>query len=107
MSKKKWTPGPWKVEKLSYDSRLHCVFTKTGDSVFVARTAFAPGSEANAHLISAAPDLYEALKSVEWNGFSHDESPYTCPCCSREKYLGHASDCKLAVAFSKAEGKKP
>lgn len=49
-------------------------------------------------LLSAAPDLYEALKAIE--------DTYTrCPCCLNLRENGHDYTCKLAKALAKAEGK--
>jgi len=57
----------------------------------------------NKAIIQAAPDLYEALKAVEWL-----ESPAfdigMCPCCGAEKEFGHAPGCLLGNALRKAEG---
>ena len=58
--------------------------------------------EANAHLISAAPDMLEVLESVEWNYYSHHIK--TCPCCDWAKDRNHSPDCKLAAALRKARG---
>jgi hypothetical protein len=59
------------------------------------------------NLISAAPYMRRVLKQVEWNGFSADETPYTCPACGGEKdHFGHRKDCKLAAALKKARGEK-
>lgn len=54
----KWTPGPWVV-----DDALDVVVRGTTNIVALCfRTN--PQGEANAHLIAAAPDLYEALEMV-------------------------------------------
>jgi len=55
MTDKKWTPGPWVVngDKVSYDLDGHY------DSICQI-----VWSEPNAHLIAAAPDLYEALDKL-------------------------------------------
>lgn len=50
-----WTPGPWKVADL--DRR--CIVEDDGDSVIADVREWR--NPANADLIAAAPDLYEAL----------------------------------------------
>jgi hypothetical protein len=54
---------------------------------------------------AATPDLYAALKSVEWNRFDFDEDESCCPACYGLKHFGHATTCRLAAALRKAEGK--
>jgi len=68
------TPGPWRVESINYDgdggilvrcnrnnSRNHCIA-----NVWGAKNARDPDAEgqANARLISAAPELLEALEEL-------------------------------------------
>ena len=67
MSNIKFTPGPWHVSRqfanqlpLIYDQNGHCV--ASADAYYKRER---PESEANAHLIAAAPDLLEALKNIE------------------------------------------
>jgi hypothetical protein len=56
----KFTPGPWK----SIGCVIRSVFGRTATTdVFNKRIPWAQ-RKANAHLISAAPDMYEALKSL-------------------------------------------
>lgn len=68
----KHTPGPWKATPFrpqKYQEQLI-----QADEFDVATChAYSPGTEvealSNAHLISAAPDLLEALEeAVEWDG---------------------------------------
>ena len=69
----KWTPGPWSIGKRgdgaigsvycdnALGSRVAIVFGEGQEfSVFSRRE-----EEANAHLIAAAPELYEALKRID------------------------------------------
>ena len=66
----KFTPGPWKA---TYDSQLQAAIEiyNTEDRVMVAvlpdRGTIEAMSEieANANLIAAAPDMYEALETIE------------------------------------------
>lgn len=53
MTETKWTPGPWSIDKgyiVSEDLIIATIFPH-----------FSEADKANAHLIAAAPDLYEAL----------------------------------------------
>ena len=70
MSETKFTKGPWKA---TYDSQLQAAIEiyNTEDRVMVAvlpdRGTIESMSEieANANLIAAAPDMYEALETIE------------------------------------------
>jgi hypothetical protein len=64
MTERKWTPGPWDTARevnwiwvgpLSWSTRVCRVVVYDGEEV---------QQTANAHLIAAAPDLYEALELV-------------------------------------------
>ena len=61
MSKTKFTPGPWLFS--SYKSGTS-VIVIDGKEFGVATVNY-PNRDANAHLIAAAPDLYEALDNLE------------------------------------------
>ena len=54
MSETKWTPGPWRG---GHRCDGHIRTTVDGERVSIAEAY----SVADAHLIAAAPDLYEAL----------------------------------------------
>jgi hypothetical protein len=60
MSERKWTMGPWFQSCESIDPDWHIVTTKGGG---IVANVFAP-QNANAHLIAAAPDLYDALDNL-------------------------------------------
>ena len=65
----KWTPGPWKVlPRGDLTSKFTIpVFATVGDGVVcsIVHTYTAePRDRANARLIAAAPDLYEALAGL-------------------------------------------
>ena len=63
MSKEKWTKGPWVVDqgaKVYCEDSTGSIVAQCDDFSFVFRDD--GEQEANAHLISAAPDMYEALK---------------------------------------------
>lgn len=58
----KWTPGPWhKAHRNNNDMQMSFHGAIIGD-VFVETTT--RNEEADAHLIAAAPDLYEALSML-------------------------------------------
>lgn len=64
--KEKFTPGPWRVErhekKIEIWSANHFVATPEHDLFFSAEKHGL--KEANAHLIAAAPEMFEALESI-------------------------------------------
>lgn len=69
MSEAKWTRGPWSVDR-DFDefawSESHAIGDQDGGQV--AHTTRGYGEEqqlATAHLIAAAPELYEALVEAE------------------------------------------
>ena len=69
MSEPKFTKGPWEA---TYDSQLQALIEiyNTEDRIMVATlpdrgtVEAMPEIEANANLIAAAPDMYEALEEV-------------------------------------------
>ena len=66
MSKTKFTPGPWRAKYGLRHSPDECDITIGGDIFFLADMN-GPNyahCEANAHLIAAAPELYEKLAIV-------------------------------------------
>ena len=89
----KWTPGPWHVPKARgyahgpVDKNDVPVVTWTG----MARPRQENGM-ANAHLVAAAPDLYEALEAML------DE-------CVDDEFAPHVMDARAALA--KARGERP
>ena len=66
MSETKHTPAPWRVEDQHVEDSGQFEEARiwAGDKhVAVIRVGLA-GSDANAHLIAAAPEMYEALKEM-------------------------------------------
>ena len=91
------TPGPWRFDGCEI----------IGNSRIVATTAWCSGmgpeDEANAHLIVAAPDLLDALKTCRcpcggWNGMG-DIEPTVENCMKAE-----ACGCDCGAAILKATG---
>lgn len=93
-----WTPGPWRVGNppVSGPSPRHIhVSGPTVGSGVVARLL--PKREADARLISAAPDLYEALAEVRRVG--DDKLAF------RSEWV--AAVAKADAALAKARGEQP
>lgn len=69
MKERNWTPGPWVAQR---NPRFECLEVFSGRSRIadindVSDVTFGPPKNeaiANAHLIAAAPDLYEALEDL-------------------------------------------
>ena len=74
--KTKHTPGPWLQDTLeTLDGESHLMIRSSSNAVAEIRTHWSGGLEkdpveveANAHLISSAPEMYAALKALA--GFS-------------------------------------
>jgi len=60
----------------------------------------------NAQLISVSPDMYEALKELEWAGSMDIDGDIVgcCPDCEAMMGSKHYVNCNLFKALSKAEG---
>lgn len=93
----RFTPGPWQILR-SADNYPYQIADDTGDLVtrwgFLIKPA-SPMAEANAALIAAAPDLYEALR--ELFATLDPERPGS-PGSTLEK---------ARAAIAKAEGRQP
>lgn len=66
MTDRAWTPGPWRVCENNSHSMDECNLSICGD-IFILADISGPmyaHCEPNAHLIAAAPDLYEALEAA-------------------------------------------
>lgn len=95
----KHTPGPWTVFKPASQDVCYeggeCPATIRGAGIHVAtmpgeRHCFSQTAEANARLISSAPELLEALESCAWMVKDKDPEAYT----------------KARAAIAKARGEK-
>lgn len=69
MSAPKWTPGPWRAEPMGKvfairPGQTGFLLASTCDSIGYDSGKYLGEAEADARLIAAAPELYEALASV-------------------------------------------
>lgn len=113
LSEPKFTPGPWTAEPrqtrddnghyLTYevaDAQGRCVVEFSNTSVselnYDGESQWDEQSRANAHLISAAPELYAALESALEQFELLAKEPATNPWCVQ-----------MRAALSKARGDKP
>lgn len=65
---KKYTDGDWKVVQDETYPALHQIWNDINSDdipTYIARTCYAPRSEANAKLMAAAPKMLEALQNLE------------------------------------------
>lgn len=72
MSKTKWTPGPWHVAALT---KSFGVYAQDGTAIAKVGGAYGVGHDrrkADALLIAAATEMYEALNEA-YRAFSHDD----------------------------------
>lgn len=103
------TPKPWKVERAMVGHSGTVAVKEPGsfDWICSMQVSNQPNWQDDAQLISAAPDLLDALKLAEWAEFTDsDHGTITfCPSCRNEKKYGHYEGCQIAAAISKARGK--
>lgn len=105
MSETKFTPGPWHKDERSD------IYVRDSEGDYIAET-YAPmpkrkrakgENEANAHLIAAAPELYEALeKAAEvFRAYqSHHEANRHTDKAERNKFYAE----QIEAALTKARG---
>lgn len=103
MSETMHTPGPWLFfRRVGRLMPFHV--TADGRETIVTIRRDAPNAEANARLIAAAPELYEALQALVTMQLSRDLCPFgksyaqECEC----NYHGGAKQARAALA--KANG---
>jgi hypothetical protein len=65
---KKWTPGPWKVLNDQIKTPAGITLRVSGVALPCGYVPQEDESYANAHLIAAAPELYEALEEIFFDG---------------------------------------
>lgn len=96
MNKQKFTPGPWRYSKAlpnlieCREGRKQYLYTvcQLGEG-----SGWSKNKEANAALIAAAPEMYEALADIAENCGNHGCSE-TCA----------EADCKICEILKKARG---
>jgi len=66
MSEAKFTPGPWEWDGdvWDYDYAEEAPWLIGKDNQIILKGEIDCANKANAHLIAAAPDLYEAIKEL-------------------------------------------
>lgn len=114
-----WTPGPWRYQEKS-DAYTHIVRTGSNGRGFLCQLLpDATGtSEANARLITAAPDMYTALARIEpnigWRGKGdNDTEQFYCEFCAGThldyRLVPHHDECpvhQIREAMRKARGEE-
>lgn len=91
MSEPKFTPGPWVNNQGRIESDLEHGWVNDG---WCLAECHGPQAEINAHLIAAAPELYEALDDLmDWDS--------SLSVCERAKRVKAA---KAALAKARGEG---
>src|SRR5688500_2672397 len=99
-----FTLGPWRIDDEDISPRIIGPMRDDGISPMVAEVRIGlKASDANARLIAAAPDLYEALLSL----IPSHRSPFIrCWCPHGYIHHEHTPGCVLArAAIAKAEGR--
>ena len=89
-----YTPGPWEINGIAIESGFEVIAYLREPTHF--QGDIRPGHKdeaANANLIAAAPELYEALEDLL-------ESPYADPHGEKERMAARA-------ALAKARGEQP
>ena len=84
MSKPKFTPGPWQVH---HENKV-CRVIRDEQLEIIGWCDV--NNEANANLMAAAPDMYEALKNVCHNGCRESTADEFCLHCYVAKALRKA-----------------
>lgn len=117
----KFTPGPWEAiqnddprgQPVAHYRGLVCTVEHSPDRYLavVAENVEHVSREEwphNARLIASAPDLYEALKAVEWAGRNSEDGDPCCPFCDvlavQEGKPLHNDGCVLDAALKSAQG---
>ena len=106
--KTKHTKGPWVIETQPHDSHV-VIAAPFGKIAVVLLGTFDDGSsgEANARLITTAPELVEVAETFPTYPAEckHDEEPWYCDCCRHDWELAlQAWNKKREAAIRKAKG---
>ena len=95
MSGENWTPGPWVKDSSVCRYAINDAASNSRHVAMVSGFELRAGdreeNEANARLIAAAPELYEALKTACVNALELGHcAGYDCPNCSAGRALKKA-----------------
>ena len=110
MSEPKFTKGPWRAIEINWErslvvdkdaARIVLVYTRDEDDE-ETQDKFEAIKNANANLIAAAPDMYEALEFQCKNCLGR----YSISKDSNECALYIRGECMIAKALRKARGEK-
>jgi len=96
------TPGPWEVSRGAGSDPLS-IEAPAKTIAHVKHATDMQTTDANAHLIAAAPEMLEMLEELEWCALNSWDQPI-CPSCLRGISHGHYSTCPLATLLKKARG---
>lgn len=97
MDETKFTPGPWRTERPDPDCNWLSVII--GDCKPIAEVTYDGLEASNAHLIAAAPELYQALEKAV-NYYGRTGGPWNVP-SETGTWLAMAQ-----AALQKARGEK-
>ena len=91
MNERKWTPGPWRAKSVVVENGewMGVAVQSDSDVELLWFENDPEPDDANAHLISAAPDLYDALQAMV---------DYCNAECGSKIYPGHQANQALAKA---------
>jgi predicted adenine nucleotide alpha hydrolase (AANH) superfamily ATPase len=102
----KFTPGPWKYvatsdSQLIQQTRTDLLVAEVAQDETYDEAADVAEAEANAHLIAAAPELFEALTKIlkHVEDMELERKGNQCTLCHTYRMIGHA-------ALAKAEGRQ-
>ena len=87
MKSPNWTPGPWQAKERHANYKGFVVLHDTGSGLRRVDSDGIYENSANARLIAAAPDLYEALQTML---DSSCELPQCGPCTKARQALARA-----------------
>lgn len=92
MSEAKFTKGPWKQGEVA----RHIIYAAGGVKLATVSNSMLPESWANARLIAAAPELYEACREA---------LDVILENCSSSELVGHDRYDRLRAVLAKVEGR--
>lgn len=110
-----FTKGPWVVTQIPDEEHggFHDFVwvdekgSKTGN-IATCYSVNPHDALANAHLIAAAPELYEALRLIRIAMYTERSGVYVCIGCGAVADCSHSPDCEFRnvdAALAKAKGK--